>query len=335
MNKAIQWIRKHPLLSVLLLFLSAFILLNFVAYQQAAAMLNFTQAGTRTVRPEDLSLWQKVKVLLLGVNIPKPKNHVTPQDFNLTFETHRFQVDDTVELEAWYVPQRQAKGLVVMFHGYAVAKDQLLPEAQAFHQLGYAVFLVDFRGSGGSNQTTTSVGFYEAQDVTQALVYVQTNFKADQPVILYGQSMGGAALLRAMQTNDLQPDAIIIEAVFDRMLSTVENRFSTMGVPSFPAAHLLVFWGSVQWGYNGFEHNPMDYAAAVKCPVLMLHGQADPRVTLAQAQAIYDQIRSEKVFELFEKVGHESYVRADEAKWKAVVGSFLAHYVANKQQNGG
>ncbi|HEX9922441.1 MAG TPA: alpha/beta fold hydrolase [Anaerolineae bacterium] len=301
-----------------------------MAYQQASAMLNFTQAGTRTVRPEELSLWQKVKVLLLGITIPKPKNLATPADFNLTYETHRFQVDDTVELEAWYIPRRQAKGLVVMFHGYAVAKDHLLPEAQAFHQLGYAVFLTDFRGSGGSNQAVTSVGFYEAEDVTQALEYVQTSFGADQPVILYGQSMGGAAVLRAVQTNDLQPDAIIIEAVFDRMLSTVENRFSTMRVPSFPAAHLLVFWGSVQRGYNGFEHNPVDYATSVKCPILMLHGQADPRVTIAQAEAIYDQIRSEKVFESFENVGHESYVTANEARWKAAVGSFLTQSMANK-----
>jgi alpha-beta hydrolase superfamily lysophospholipase len=325
-----QWIRKHPLLWLLILLLVAFILLNFVAYQQASAMLNFTQTGTRTARPENLNLWQKVKILLLGVNIPKPKNHTTPQDFNMVFETHCFQVNDTVELEAWYIPQRQAKGLVVMFHGYAVAKDQLLPEAQTFHQLGYAVFLVDFRGSGGSNQTTTSVGFYEAEDVTQAVEYVQTSLGADQLLILYGQSMGGAALLRAVQANDLQPDAIIIEAVFDRMLSTVENRFTTMGLPSFPTAHLLVFWGSVQRRYNGFEHNPVDYAAAVKCPVLMLHGQEDPRVTLAQAQAVYDQIHSGKVFEPFKKVGHESYVRVDKAKWKAIVGSFLAHYVANK-----
>lgn len=320
---------KHPLLSVLFLLLSAFILLNFVAYRQVFAMLNFTQAGMLTARPEDLSLWQKVKVLLLGVNIPKPKNHVTPQDFNLAFETHHCQVDETVKLEAWYIPRRRAKGIVVMFHGYAVAKDQLLPEAQAFHQLGYAVFLVDFRGSGGSNQSTTSAGFYEATDVAHALTYVEANFKVDRPVILYGQSMGAAALLRAVQVNELQPDAVIIEAVFDRMLSTIENRFNTMGLPSFPAAHLLLLWGSVQQGYNGFAHNPVDYAAAVTCPVLMLHGQEDPRVTLAQAKTIYDQIRSEKVFESFEKVSHESYVRVDEARWKVVVGSFLAHWAVN------
>lgn len=327
-RRPLSIIRVPP---ILLMFpLSIFVLLNFVAYRHAYAMLNFTQAGVPTARPEELSLWQKIRVLLFGVNIPKPKNLVTPHDFNLAFEIHRWQSNDTIELEGWYLLHHQAKGAVLMFHGYAVAKDYMLPEAQAFHQLGYAVFMIDFRGSGGSSQTDTSIGFYEAEDVVQALAYVQTNLNVTQPVILYGQSMGGAAILRAIQANNLQPDAIIIEAVFDRMLSTVKNRFNAMGLPSFPVAHLLVFWGSVQRTYNGFEHNPVSYAAAVKCPILVLHGQDDKRVTLAQAKTIYEQIDSQKVFDFFEQVGHESYVTADEAKWKVTVGSFLADYVINQ-----
>jgi hypothetical protein len=62
----------------------------------------------------------------------------------------------------------------------------------------------------------------------------------------------------------------------------------------------------------------------------MLHGQEDPRVTITQAKAIHDQIHSEKAFESFENVGPESYVTANESKWKTVVGSFLTHYIANK-----
>lgn len=85
--------------------------------------------------------------------------------------------------------------------------------------------------------------FYD--DVAGSMAYVRA-ISPHQPLILYGQSMGGAAIMRAIDVNDIQPDAIIIEAVFDKMLSTVQNRFSAMGLPSFPGAHLLVFWGGVQ-----------------------------------------------------------------------------------------
>jgi hypothetical protein len=53
--------------------------------------------------------------------------------------------------------------------------------------------------------------------------------------------MGAAAVLRAVARCGVQPDAIIVESVFDNMLNTVRHRFEAMGVPSFPGAQLLVF----------------------------------------------------------------------------------------------
>lgn len=58
------------------------------------------------------------------------------------------------------------------------------------------------------------------------------------------------------------------------------------------------------------SNNPIDYAGKVECPVLMLHGTKDERATLEQAKAVYEQLQSEKQFETFERVGHESYLVA-------------------------
>ena len=58
--------------------------------------------------------------------------------------------------------------------------------------------------------------------------------------------MGAASVLRSVHSCGVQPDAIIAESVFDRMLTTVRHRFELMGVPSFPCAELLVFWGGRQ-----------------------------------------------------------------------------------------
>ena len=49
-------------------------------------------------------------------------------------------------------------------------------------------------------------------------------------VILYGQSMGGVAILRAVQQDGITPDGVIVEAMFDTMLNTVRHRFAAMGV---------------------------------------------------------------------------------------------------------
>ena len=190
-------------------------------------------------------------VLLFGVTIPKPVNTHTPAVLGVQFETHFMQVEPGIELEAWYIPHSQASGIILLCHGYSASRSDVLSEALAFHEMGYTTVLIDFRGSGGSSGHTTSIGFHEADDVACAVDYIQRTFQ-DVPLILYGQSMGSVAILRAISTHAIQPEALILEAVFDRMLSTVKNRFSAMGWPSFPGAYLLVFWGGFQQGFWGF-----------------------------------------------------------------------------------
>lgn len=326
-NKNFPWTRFLPKFRIVIsLSLALFILWNVIAYQHTSAMLNFTQAGNRTDKPEFLSLWRKIKVLLTGVNIPKPRNISTPEQWGMSFETVHFQVNEEIKLEAWYIPHLPSKGIILLFHSYAAAKASLLPAAKAFHEMGYETFLTDFRGSGGSNQNSTSIGYYEANDVVKSIEYVTTKW-GPRPVILYGQSMGSAAILRAIYAHQVQPAAIILEAIFDKMLTTVEHRFSVMGVPAFPSAYLLVFWGGLQNGFWGFKHNPVEYATAVHCPVLILQGTEDPRVTVEEAEAVFRNLPSpHKQFERFVGGGHSPLATHPE-QWKSVVSQFLAQHL--------
>jgi alpha-beta hydrolase superfamily lysophospholipase len=288
-------------------------------------MLNFTEQVKRTEPIKSLSFWQKVKILLTGVQIPKPLNTTTPDNMGILFETHRININNEIELEAWHIPHAHSKGVILLFHGYASSKSSLLPAARAFYEMDYETFLVDFRGSGGSSQSTTSIGYYEADDVSKAVehVHVHKMLGNKKPLILYGQSMGSAAILRAISANNTPPDAIIIEAVFNKMLATVKNRFSMMGLPSFPAAHLLVFWGSIQSGFFGIGHNPAEYAKNVQCPALMLHGTEDDRATIEEAEAVFRNLKDQKRFERFAGVGHLSYLAANPDKWKRSISQFL------------
>lgn len=56
-------------------------------------------------------------------------------------------------------------------------------------------------------------------------------------------------------------------------------------------------WGGWQQGFNGFRHNPVDYARRVRVPTLLMQGDRDDRVSVAEAQP---------------------------AAWKAAVAAFLS-----------
>jgi alpha-beta hydrolase superfamily lysophospholipase len=247
----------------------------------------------------------------------------------LAFTTHVIHSDDGIDLEAWHLAHPNSRGLVLMFHGYAACKASLLREAKAFHQMGFATFLVDFRGSGGSSGSVTTVGVAEAVDVARAVNYVRSRW-TNLSVILYGQSMGSAAILRAISKEGVEANAVVIESPFDRLLSTVKNRFSAMGLPALPFAQLLVFWGGVQHGFNGFRHNPVEYAEQVRCPVFLLHGSDDPRVTRDQAEAVYQALRGVKQFQVFPGVGHEAAEAVRPKEWHLFVSQFLQRILGER-----
>jgi uncharacterized protein len=328
MRKVILWMAEHPTLTFSLCFFAAFVLLNFLAYRHARSMTHFAPSGrgigkadSWRARTEPHSLFERVRLALNGLVIERPREDLRSHGFDLPYEVHDYP-GGAGRLAAWFIPHAEAAGLVVLFHGYATCKARLLPEVRAFHDLGYACFLVDFRGSGDSEGDRTSIGYYEADDVERTVAYVRGRWP-DEPLILFGQSMGAAAILRAGARHAIAPDAVVLECPFDRLLSTVEARFAVAGLPVFPAAQLLVFWGGVQQGFNGFAHNPAEYARRTTCPALLLHGTDDARVSCRQIRTIYQNLGGEKHLYFFEGIGHESYAALRPEQWKECVARFL------------
>ncbi len=289
-------------------------------------MTHFVGSGIRTPPPEKLTLPQKAWVLLAGVRLPRPENRQTPSDFRLGYETVTFGSSDEVTIEAWLIRQSTSRGVVLIFHGYGGAKDSLLPATKEFHDLGYDALVVDFRGSGGSGGDTTSIGYHEADDVAAAVKFARA-LPGSKPIVLYGSSMGAAAILRAIQASGVQPDSIILECPFDNLLTTIQHRFDAMHLPAFPFAQLLTFWGGAQQGFNGFRHNPADYARQVHCPALLIHGGRDARVSVTEVRHIYDNLSGPKALELFPDFGHGSPVTQFPDRWRARVREFLDHPV--------
>lgn len=311
-------------MTVWALVVAGFLAMNAMAYRHAHAMMHFGGGTVRTNKPEKLHPAEKIRVLICGVTVPRPRSQLGLSALGPQCRALTIPCDNGVRLGAWYCPGSSDSPLVILFHGYAGEKTGTLREASAFLELGLSVLLVDFRGSGDSSESYTTIGYREAEDVAAAVAYARANLPHPR-VILYGQSMGAAAVLRAVDACGVRPDAIIVEAVFDRMLHTVRHRFEAMGFPPFPGAELLVFWGGVQAGFNGFGHDPAKYASAVTCPILFLHGSDDPRARVEEARRVFAAVPGSKQFEEFPALGHEPSSSRYPERWRAVVSQLLAH----------
>ena len=317
---------RRLLLVASLLLCAGFAALNVLAYRHARAMLRYAPGGARTDKPEALAPFSKLRVLFAGVNLPRPSDERPPTVLAPQASALALAVPGGVTLAAWYAGQGATVPLVVFFHGYSTDKTRLLQEAREIHAMGAAVLLVDFRGSGGSSENYATLGWREAEDVAAAVRYAQAHLP-HAALVLYGQSMGSAAILRAIRELGVQPDGVILESVFDSMLGTVRHRFDAMGVPAFPAAELLTFWGGRLFGFDGFAHNPVAYAQALECPALFLHGADDPRAPLAGGRRVFAAAPSRrKQFVVFDAVGHGSYLARHPDRWRAAVQPFLRRF---------
>ncbi len=90
--------------AVLSLLFACFLLANAVAYIHAYRMTHYVTAGTRTPRPESLSLREKVRVLVTGPVLPKSRTMKTPRELGLDYRAMIVTASDNTRLATWWVP---------------------------------------------------------------------------------------------------------------------------------------------------------------------------------------------------------------------------------------
>ncbi len=295
----------------------ALLFLNVVAFFHAYKFTHFSDARTaKTRNPHQLSLTDKVWTLIVGINNPKPLNTELPK---YPFKT--LYLSAPQKIECWLIEAPESKGTVAIFHGFSGCKSMMLDRAEELYLLGYSTLLVDFIGSGGSDGNQTSLGFHEAETVKICFDYLTAH--GEQNVILYGGSMGAAAVLKALSEYTISPSAAIVECPFGSLRETTYARFRQMHVPPFPMADLLMFWGGVQQGFWAFGHNPKEYAKNITMPVLVMYGGQDKEVSQEEISQIFANLRGQKALHIYPHARHESYLNEYRSTWRENVENFF------------
>ncbi|MDZ4279144.1 MAG: acetylxylan esterase, partial [Dehalococcoidia bacterium] len=103
-----------------------------------------------------------------------PKPRVEDHDlgaFDLRAEEIDFPSRDGTRLSGWFIPASRAGPApgVVLSHGWARSRAELLPHANFLHRAGYAVLAFDYRHRGKSDGDAVTLGVRERGDLRGAL----------------------------------------------------------------------------------------------------------------------------------------------------------------------
>jgi len=311
--------------------LALLVLLNVVAAFHAYKFTHFTDKQVVRLNEHHISGMEKIKTLLFGIDMSRPVDFAKPSQPYYHTDT----IQSNVKLECWDLrtDSTSRKGTVIIFHGYRGNKSSMIDRSDEFLKMGYNTLLVDFMGSGGSEGNATTIGYTEAEEVRAAYDYV-VGTKVDGPIYLFGTSMGAAAIMKAVNDDPtFLPAGLILECPFGSMLKTVSVRVKMMGLHTFPTAYLLMFWGGLENGFWAFGHNPEEYAKSIELPVLLMWGEQDERVSKAEIDSIYSNIKRYKQLKTFPLCRHEDYLPKYHDEWVNTVDSFLVeskrHIVVN------
>lgn len=308
---------------VLWILLFQFVLINFSASLHAWKQTHFyTDPGLRIYKPPSKNIFLKTWKLFAGIKMPRSVVHTFP---TFPFDTVILKTSNGLKIDGWYSrPDSMAKGTVILFHGWSINKGYILPEAEEFRYLGYNVLLVDLRGHGNSDGNTTSIGYYESEEVKLAYDYIKE--KGEKNIFLWGMSLGSVIIAKALNDYNLQPTAVILEMPFYSLQSFLEGRSKLFGFPGEPFGFLVTAWTGIESGYNGFGFKVAEYAKKIHCPALLQWGTQDPFISVEQGKEIFDNIPgTKKKLIIHEGAGHQSFLQLDPVQWRMEMESLLRH----------
>jgi dipeptidyl aminopeptidase/acylaminoacyl peptidase len=226
--------------------------------------------------------------------------------------------------------------VVMLVHGGPtwLTADEWHPQTQAFVDHGFAVGMVNYRGSTGYGRSWRdsiigNIGFPEEEDVIAGLDALIAEGVADgKRAVIGGWSWGGYITLLSIGRRPQRWRAAVggvpvgdYEAGYDELSPDLQayDRYLLGGKTPHEVPELMA------------ERSPISYASRVRTPTLVLVGRNDTRCPYGQAIAWVDAVRANGgAVEVYEyDSGHSSHDVDEVVRQMRAVLEFLARHVGD------
>jgi pimeloyl-ACP methyl ester carboxylesterase len=224
-------------------------------------------------------------------------------------------------LRGWWVPGTRHR-TVVMIHGWTASRQEPMSKAGYLHDAGYNLLLFDLRGHGASDGGYTTLGWAEPDDVASAVRFAR-GLDAG-PIALFGYSMGASVAIEA-GAREKNVRAVIEDSGYASLTEVIRARFSRLtGLSSDPLVYPLLAIGQADLGFDPVLVRPVDDAARLEKPLLVIVGTADTVVPPGQGLAIFRAAPGPKQLLLIPGAGHVAGYYREPALYRETVLDFLA-----------
>jgi len=250
-----------------------------------------------------LSIIALTSVLLAGCNsvffFPERTQVFSPDQLGLKYEVVNFTAGDGTPLYGWFLPATgRVRGTILFLHGNAENISTHILSVRWLPPAGFNVFLPDYRGYGASGGKPSGAGVQDDVNAAMRTLLARPDVDPDR-IVVFGQSLGGAI------------------AVYNVAHSPYRSRIRGLAVESAFASYrgiarekLAEFWLTwplqypLSWLISD-KYSPSSAVADVSpIPLLIIHGDRDPIVPVANGERLFALAREPKQLWIVPDGGH-------------------------------
>lgn len=261
----------------------------------------------------------------------RPGVAYNPDQYRLAHETVEFATADGVRLRGWFVPAPGgASGRTIIFcHGWGSDRGEMLRDTWFMAEKGFNLFYFDFRASGESKGSVSSVGYLETRDFDAAYEFLKANRPhAVESVGVFGTSMGGSvAIYAAAKYPELV--CLLAENTFLSYNRVVANwSWRRLKVPYYPLVALTLFFVRRKLKLDPEPYSPLYNAGRVKMPTMFINGDNDDLVSETDAKALFELCPSEKKqFWVIAGASHAKCAEVGGEVYRGRVAAFFSEFM--------
>jgi dipeptidyl aminopeptidase/acylaminoacyl peptidase len=275
-----------------------------------------------------VGLWLAYSRAQILVHPARYQAERTPIDLAITnWEEITFVTSDGLWLRGWFTPPAPYNRAAVIFlHGLGTNREHLLGEAARLVAHGYGALLFDLRNHGASDGNITTLGYVEVEDVRGAVNFLLARSEVDpQRIALMGHSMGAGTAIRAA-ARIAHVRAVIAASAYTSIEDNIADGVEGLtGLPAFPFAPLVIWFGEHETGLDIRQVRPIDDAPLIAPRALLLiHGQDDALIPVRNAWQLYQAAREPKQLYIVPNAGHSGLLDASPREWERQVLGFFA-----------
>jgi len=215
-----------------------------------------------------------------------------PAELGLAFDQWWLDLGRGVRLPVWEIADARRGGpgpapahslTAILVHGWGHSRIDMLPRIDLWRRIADRIILYDLRGHGDAEGGLSSLGAGEDDDLLALIERL-----GDGPFLLVGHSMGAVIAIHAEARDDERARriaGIVAYGPYADFHTSIRGRLKSTGFPARPLTDLAMLWLRL----TGVRHRDAAHdAAALRCPLLIIHGTEDAIAPFAHGEMLVD-----------------------------------------------